>query len=199
MSLMSEAKTLLNLAGDYFGARKSLTAITARATITYAKFGQQTDQWAALLDAGKSVEIPVRDLLNKLQNATTQLAKSSFAALSVEVEPLLHRSNELENIAEDIFKASQQSQDEALKNLKSAWHAKDPNSQKSVDHLKKAEAICSSAAVELDKQIKTRETVNLQLEDVAYRTYLALPDKKDLPRSAYTPSMRQKLGGSSQT
>ncbi|HSW92923.1 MAG TPA: hypothetical protein VLJ15_01050 [Gammaproteobacteria bacterium] len=189
---------LLYLAGAFFGAKKPLNATIAEITIFYAKFGQQNDQWDALLDSNKSIEIPVRDLLDKLSTATTPLAKTAFTELSAKATTELKKSNDLENTADRIQTTGKKEQNLAMASLKTVWRAKNTDKQEHAVELKKAEALCTTSANALKTQIDNRASLNLELGDIAYRTYLALPNKNDLPRSADTPTMRQRLvGGSS--
>jgi hypothetical protein len=188
--------TFRNLAGQYFGAKKSLNKMIAKMTIIYANFGGQNMKWDDLLDAGKSIVMPVHDLLDRLQAATTQQAKTAFERLFNEAKPLLERSMNLETTAGDVRKINQQSQTEALDLMKPAWQAKDPSKPENVDRINKAEAICNKNAEELERQEKSRVTVDLPLKDIEWQIYLALPDKSGIPRSSITPSLRQKLGSS---
>lgn len=187
---------LLYLAGEIFGVQKPLSPMVAEITLASAKFGQQNKAWGDLLDTNKFIEIPVQDLLDKLQMATTPLAKASFTTLSAEAAPMLQRSGELAYTAENIRKTDQEKQSEAMTILKSAWLAKTSPEKDLLGDVKKAETICNASAAELEKQTRARNILNSQLDEFAYRIYLALPNKNDVPPSAFTPAMRQRLGNS---
>ncbi len=188
------AQIFQSLAERYFGEKKPLNDATRIVICEYIELGRLEDKWKDFEASSKSMVIPVEDLLAMLSTATTPLAKAAFTNLSAEATPVLRHSHELEAAADEIHDRARPTFDETLVALKSVWTAKDPQSQEKQHLLEHAQKTRKNLTTELKNQTDLRSRVNHQLDELAWRLYQAQTNKKDIPRSAMTPSMVNRLG-----
>lgn len=180
--LSTTARLLVSFTKTYFGVPDMVYDSTlARSTSVYAEFGKLFEKLESTTDVTYT-RAATREILEKLQTATTPSAKASYDSLSRDAIPAFEQSEELEKKAELLRQKCREDRDKAFEALESALSmvssAKTPEEKEEIlNHLIMAEKTRQTIKVELEKLEKASLVSDSQLRKIANSAFTALPSK----------------------
>ncbi len=187
--LSTTARLLVSFVKTYFGVPdKPYDSVLARSTSIYVEFGQLFEKLDAYNDEANTRGV-TRDIFEKLKNATTPSAKTSYDNLRTDAEEALSQSENLEKRKELFRQKCGEDWDKAFEILESVLtmvtSTKDPKEKaEMLNQLIMAEKMRQSVKVEMEALQKASLVSESQLRKVANSAYAALPSKDKTTVSA---------------